>query len=743
MQTRTLKGIFIVLIISLASNILAQDINWSSRSFGKTIKYGAKDASGKVIIPFYFDQHGTFSEGLAPVKLNSQWGFLNEKGKMVAPCQFTKASNFINGKAIVQIKRNDSLKYAYLNKEGQLISDWYDEIVPNETDVVAKVARRNPTTRKRENAYINAKGKLITPWMNFTFAFMEGITKISKREDNKWYYTLVNEEGEQLIGWYEGLAAPPTLRGPFQYFHEGLIAAQKKGKWGYIDQEDKVVIDFQFDRAENFLHMKAKVGRKRNDSKYEYQIIWKNGKALSPEYAKIWYADIKYYPEIELFITTGFNGKKGYLGPKGIIWAKPRYTIATPFWGSLAFVEENGKKKYINNSLKSPTGELEIKYGEPFVGDIAIVTNYENAKAIINEKGEVLSEWYADIKPFESEVTIVTKGSSNKQQFAYMDAKGKVLSEWFDQITGINGRNLAFDGKKWYYINSTGELTSPPFDEVWPSEDSLMKIRKDLKWGFIDHNDKLVVEYRFSHVSDWKDGLSIVSENDLQAIMNTEGKVVSGWFDKIERDALGKEFMQVKKQGKVALINIKGQLLSDWYDFMDVGPNRKYGIQSGAIAVRNGSLWGFINTAGKIVIPIEYEGFANEYGNEAIFGAKKDGKWGYINAKGEVKIKFKYDYAAPYFEGKGLVEKKDKWGYIDLDNKVVIPFQFDAASIFTDGVAPILKDGKWGYIDATGNIVITPQFSTAGSFYLGEARVNIDNVKYIINKKGECIRNCP
>lgn len=66
-------------------------------------KCGLIDSSGKVIIPFEFDDVLSFKNGLAPVKKNGKWGFIDSKNKLILPYRYDGASSFINGMARVRL----------------------------------------------------------------------------------------------------------------------------------------------------------------------------------------------------------------------------------------------------------------------------------------------------------------------------------------------------------------------------------------------------------------------------------------------------------------------------------------------------------------------------------------------------------------------------------------------------------------------------------------------------------------
>ena len=61
-----------------------------------------------------YNELNSFSEGLAPVKKNGKWGFINTKGDLVIPCEYDFAYSFSNGVALVELNN----KYGYIDKYG-------------------------------------------------------------------------------------------------------------------------------------------------------------------------------------------------------------------------------------------------------------------------------------------------------------------------------------------------------------------------------------------------------------------------------------------------------------------------------------------------------------------------------------------------------------------------------------------------------------------------------------------------
>ena len=69
--------------------------------FTAGFKLGFINRQGKLITPVKYDTYQEFSEGLAAVQVNKQWGFIDETGKEVITPQYYRVSKFKNGYADV------------------------------------------------------------------------------------------------------------------------------------------------------------------------------------------------------------------------------------------------------------------------------------------------------------------------------------------------------------------------------------------------------------------------------------------------------------------------------------------------------------------------------------------------------------------------------------------------------------------------------------------------------------------
>ena len=113
------------------------------------------------------------------------------------------------------------------------------------------------------------------------------------------------------------------------------------------------------------------------------------------------------------------------------------------------------------------------------------------------------------------------------------------------------------------------------------------------KWGYVDENGHIVVDYKFNGASEFNDGLAHVLSGKKYGVIDTQGKFV-----------------------------IKPE-----YDV--IAPFNQYGLAQ----VTKGNKSGFINREGKIVIEIKY-GYTGDFNFDGIVWVNEGGKV----KKGETKV---------------------------------------------------------------------------------------------------------
>ncbi len=281
---------------------------------------GYMDKNGKQVIPPQFFRAGDFSEGLASVRINPgkkyplgwskqtwEFGYVDKLGKIKIKPQFVSAQNFSDGLAGVYIKGKGS---GYIDYQGRFVikpTNKFIDLYPFH-EGRAIVYPKNPVAKCY---FIDKQGRLIRP------------------------------QDKKLI-CNENLDADPG-------FSEGLLVVVKNGKYGYIDQNGRLVISTKFEGAQKFSEGLANV-LIREDGQLITKYINRQG---------------QYVWKLPINVNNGFKFKEGlalvqhdqtkkygFLNKKGEIAIPLMFTngelLSEGFSEGVAKVLNNGKYYFIN-----------------------------------------------------------------------------------------------------------------------------------------------------------------------------------------------------------------------------------------------------------------------------------------------------------------------------------------------------------------------------------------------------------
>ena len=163
----------------------------------------------------------------------------------------------------------------------------------------------------------------------------------------------------------------------------------------------------------------------------------------------------------------------------------------------------------------------------------------------------------------------------------------------------------------------------------------------------------------------------------------------------IQQSVSSQEMLAVASiDGKYGFINVTGK----WQirpDFDEVK-----GFFHGLAAVRHGSMWGYIDSLGNMVIPAKYD-YAGSFENSEFAKVNLVEKSYYINRKGNILLEDEDDVVI-FHEDLALVKVGHKFGYLNREFKWHIVPQFEMAWPFRNGFAKVKKGGKWFVIDTQG-----------------------------------------
>jgi hypothetical protein len=276
----------------------------------------------------------------------------------------------------------------------------------------------------------------------------------------------------------------------------GLYPVRVDGKYGYIDQAGKMVIQPQFGAALSFA----------------------NGLA----------------PAVDME-----SHKWGYINKSGKFSIPPKFEVAYPFSEGMGVVRLGG-----NYGAVDRTGNMSV--GAAFAG-MSQFTDGVSA-ALINQAvggGLVATAWgFIDkegkylIQPRFESVTPFGEGLIGVRKlggaWGYIDIKNQqVIPPQFQEVGAFSEGLAAAKDKslRWGFIDKTGKFViAPQFIAANAFSEGLAAVFKDNKWGFVDKTGKFVIPPKFDGATQFNDGLVLVKNAEKESYADKTGKIV--WTNK-------------------------------------------------------------------------------------------------------------------------------------------------------------------------------------------------------------------
>lgn len=155
------------------------------------------------------------------------------------------------------------------------------------------------------------------------------------------------------------------------------------------------------------------------------------------------------------------------------------------------------------------------------------------------------------------------------------------------------------------------------------------------------------------------------------------------------------------------------------------------------IEAEKGGLCGFFTRTGKEVVPITYE--SRSIWKEGVLAVRgKDKKISFYKNDGSLISGAAYDQVSDFENGMAIVKRGATYGYLSLDGREVKPV-YQEARFFEDGLAAVKEKGRWGVIDMTGRYVVSPTYKDTGAAF-EEDRLAVKNQKNLwgyIDREGK------
>lgn len=317
---------------------------------------------------------------LLPVRFGRTFQYVDNSGKIIINPQFSHASTFQDGLALVKTPGRDG-KFGFIGPDGKYA------IMP--TLKQATSFREGLAWIVEESSYpvaIDPSGKQIINLKNAESvrAFSDGVAAFSMLTNNGLAWGFIDKVGKVVIN--------PAFK-ECDDFRDGMCSVRSPNRsYGYIDKSGSMVIPFQFEKAESFSNGVAPVRINR-----KWGLIDKTGKYLINPYFD------------ELIVDGDMclvrqNYRWGWTDHNGKYIINPQFTTALPFGdGELAPFINDRYWGYVNREGLIKVNP-QFDKAASFADGIAAVANGrrwgfidENAKFLINPQFDGLSEDYLNL----------------------------------------------------------------------------------------------------------------------------------------------------------------------------------------------------------------------------------------------------------------------------------------------------------------------------------------------------------
>ncbi|KAB3534126.1 WG repeat-containing protein [Alkaliphilus pronyensis] len=435
-------------------------------------KWGYIDSKGEVIIKPIYDEAHDFSDGLAMISMDSKLGCIDNQGNTIVkpiydmvlpsliytfslnPIYFDIDTDSSYEEEYFIVKKGNGTGLIHV-REGVVLEPIYQEIVLLSPDIFAVGLDGNfKVINFKENIETEFKYKDIGPFKDNRAAFTTG---------SKWGY--LNPMGEEVI---------PAIYDGVRYFIEGEAFVKNKDFSGLINRDGTIVFEMDFDDFDGFYDDKG-------------------------------------------FFSS--NGKWGMIDRTGTIILEPQFhTVVPPTDGISAVQIFNEGAGYINMEGELIT-DLQFDLTLPFEYGYGRVIK-DNRYGLVNEKGDILLEpIYDSIKKVDSNTSYCIVEENGKKGIVDINSNTTIIEPDYDSIRVYTDTNVIKLIKENMigFTDLKGNIIIDflPRDNIHGSfSEELIGIKEGEFWGFANNQGELVIDAKYEDVGKFSEGYARVKEKD-------------------------------------------------------------------------------------------------------------------------------------------------------------------------------------------------------------------------------------
>jgi len=489
-------------------------------------KYAVIDKTGKLLTKFKYLQYA-FENEVLKVRTEDGWGiFFPSKSKEIIQNSFENIGTFKNEKDFVWVQKENKVGLVSLINGKEILAPKFDKIYPFDNGfavvkndslfgVIDKTGKeilapeyayvptgfsfKRPLQKEGKWFFMNSEGTIISDYFDAAKVMYNGLAEVFL--NNK--YGFVNEEGKVVIPIeYDAVGKP----------EEGFIAVKKGNTWGFIDYANQEKIEFKF---EDF-----------PDSKYQMHFA-------------------------EGLCKVKKNGNFGFINTLSNVKIPIIYSEATPFFDEYSLVKRGGNEGIIDIKGEEiiPAKYTKIHYfglNRYFDNGIAIASKGDKW-GFINNKGEELTEFVFDapelqnnlendfnILPYKFFEGLCRVSVNGKIGFINLKGENVIVPQFKEAQDFQRGLATVKLKDRWGFINRSGDLVSPYkysdfyiYEDVSESNVFFRAVEFKNLWGLVGNNGKELIPCKFDNPLTWantfKNGLMWVFFNGKDGYVNSKG----------------------------------------------------------------------------------------------------------------------------------------------------------------------------------------------------------------------------
>ena len=510
-------------------------------------KWGFIDTHGEWRIPAAFDAVQGFHEGLAVARTGDKTGYLDQQGHWAIAPQYIDAEDFVHGVAVVSVKYGHDF---LIDRSGKVVRDF------GPGHRIARVQQRDRfiVTRSFDSVLFNIDGTRVplTGELENIESFDDGLALKAVTVGDERRYGALDLKGHWVI--------PPTYDN-LESFKDGLAIARRGEKYGLIDKQGRVVIDFKYDVID---HEGAHVLAQQHDG--NFALFDRKGQSLSAGKCEsanlVREGDWTYLHGCSEFLAIYRDGK-----PLRLPLANADVTRS----GALLFLQSGEEKNQF--AIIGPEGVL-LSSEDP-----AIKGQYDSARPVFG-RGPV-----NDAKPDLLPLALLVKD--------------------YEKVAILTRDHRIVTRPEWKYDS---DLLEYQYDNDAPRGGPML-MHTDAGIGAIDGNGRWVVEPGLHRMRRFEDGVAIGLKDDQTLIIDDEGhtKVLP---DDVDFEGVSSPYTYVLRHQ-----DAEGNTVRTAYNLKTGTSVTQTGtdqiesseFHEGLAAAELNDHWGLKNAAGAWVLAAEYD----------------------------------------------------------------------------------------------------------------------------------------